>query len=39
LEKVGAVVHVSTPEEFKKHIGDELAKWETVREKAGIPKQ
>src|SRR5487761_1953807 len=36
LEKVGAVVHVSTPEEFKKHIGDELAKWETVREKAGI---
>ena len=39
LEKVGAVVHVSTPAEFKKHIGDELAKWETVREKAGIQKQ
>jgi len=39
LEKVGAVVHVSTPAEFKKHIGDELAKWESVREKAGIQKQ
>jgi len=39
LEKVGAVVHVSTPAELKKHIGDELAKWESVREKAGIQKQ
>ena len=39
LEKVGAVVHVSTPAEFEKHIAAELDKWKTVREKAGIPPQ
>ena len=39
LEKVGAVVHVSTPAEFEKHIATEVDKWKTVREKAGIPQQ
>ena len=39
LAKVGAVVHVSTPDEFAKHIADELAKWKAVREKAGIQQQ
>lgn len=39
LEKVGAVVHVSTPAEFGQHIATEVAKWESVREKAGIQKQ
>ena len=36
LLKVGAVVHVSTPAEFGKHIADEVAKWNSVRVKAGI---
>lgn len=39
LANVGAVVHVSTPREFGKFIADEVAKWESVRVKAGIPKQ
>ncbi len=39
LEKVGAVVHVSTPAEFEKHIANEVDKWKAVREKAGIPQQ
>ncbi len=39
LAKVGAIVHVSTPDEFKKHIADELAKWQAVRVKAGIQQQ
>jgi tripartite-type tricarboxylate transporter receptor subunit TctC len=36
LLKVGAVVHVSTPAEFSKHVADEVAKWNSVRVKAGI---
>jgi tripartite-type tricarboxylate transporter receptor subunit TctC len=39
LEKVGAVVHVSTPAEFEKHIANEVDTWKAVREKAGIPQQ
>jgi tripartite-type tricarboxylate transporter receptor subunit TctC len=39
LEKVGVVVHVSTPAEFGKHIEDEVAKWKSVREKAGIEQK
>jgi tripartite-type tricarboxylate transporter receptor subunit TctC len=39
LAKVGAVVHVSTPAEFAKHIEDETAKWKAVREKAGIEQR
>src|SRR5512135_1596322 len=39
LAKVGAVVHVSTPAEFAKHIADEVTKWKTVREKPGIQQQ
>jgi tripartite-type tricarboxylate transporter receptor subunit TctC len=39
LLKVGAVVHVSTPEEFTKFIEDEIAKWKSVREKAGIEQK
>ncbi len=39
LLKVGAVVHVSTPAEFTKHIENEIAKWKSVREKAGIEQK
>jgi tripartite-type tricarboxylate transporter receptor subunit TctC len=39
LLKVGAVVHVSTPEEFTKFVGDEVVKWKMVREKAGIQQK
>ncbi|HZL61939.1 MAG TPA: tripartite tricarboxylate transporter substrate binding protein [Pseudolabrys sp.] len=39
LEKVGAVVHVSTPSEFGQHIANEVDKWKAVREKAGIEQQ
>ena len=39
LAKVGAVVHVSTPAEFGKHIADEVVKWKSVREKAGIEQK
>ena len=39
LEKVGAVVHISTPAEFAKHIEDEVVKWKSVREKAGIEQK
>ncbi len=39
LANAGAIVHVSTPAEFAKHIADEVAKWEGVREKAGIAQQ
>jgi len=39
LEKVGAVVHISTAAEFGKHIADEVAKWKSVREKAGIEQK
>jgi tripartite-type tricarboxylate transporter receptor subunit TctC len=39
LEKVGAVVHLSTPSEFGQHIASEVEKWKAVREKAGIEQQ
>ncbi|MGH6726487.1 MAG: tripartite tricarboxylate transporter substrate binding protein [Pseudolabrys sp.] len=39
LAKVGAIVHVSTPAEFAKHVSDEVAKWQAVRVKAGIQQQ
>ena len=39
LAKVGAVVHLSTPAEFAKHIDDEIVKWKAVREKAGIEQK
>jgi len=37
--KVGALVRSSTPEELKAHIADEIVKWKTVRDKAGIEPQ
>lgn len=39
LLKVGAVVHLSTPAEFGKHIASEVDKWKSVRDKAGIQQQ
>ncbi|HEX3439082.1 MAG TPA: tripartite tricarboxylate transporter substrate binding protein [Pseudolabrys sp.] len=39
LAKAGAVVHVSTPAEFGRQIEDEVAKWSSVREKAGIEQR
>ena len=36
LAKVGAAVHVTTPAEFGKHMADEVAKWKSVRDKAGL---
>jgi tripartite-type tricarboxylate transporter receptor subunit TctC len=39
LEKVGAIVHVSTPAEFASFIAAEVDKWKTVREKAGIEQK
>jgi len=37
--KVGALVRSSTPDELKTHIADEIVKWKTVRDKAGIEPQ
>lgn len=37
--KVGALVRSSTPEELKVHIADEITKWKSVRDKAGIQPQ
>jgi tripartite-type tricarboxylate transporter receptor subunit TctC len=39
LEKVGAVVHLSTPAQFGEHIEGEVTKWKSVREKAGIEQK
>jgi tripartite-type tricarboxylate transporter receptor subunit TctC len=36
LAKVGAVVNISTPDEFSHQIADEVAKWQAVRDKAGL---
>jgi len=36
LAKVGAVVHLMGPAEYGKHLADEVAKWKTVRDKAGL---
>jgi tripartite-type tricarboxylate transporter receptor subunit TctC len=37
--KVGALVRSSTPDELKSHIADEITKWKSVRDKAGIQPQ
>ena len=34
--KAGALVRSSTPDELKAHIADEITKWKSVRDKAGI---
>jgi tripartite-type tricarboxylate transporter receptor subunit TctC len=39
LTKAGVVVQGSTPEAFGKHMADELARWNAVRERAGIAQQ
>jgi len=39
LTKAGVVVQGSTPEAFGKHMADELARWNAVRERAGIVQQ
>jgi tripartite-type tricarboxylate transporter receptor subunit TctC len=36
---LGAVVKSSTPDELKAYIAGEIAKWKTVREKAGIEQE
>jgi len=39
LIKVGATAKSSTPEELRQHVINEIAKWNDVREKAGIEKR
>jgi tripartite-type tricarboxylate transporter receptor subunit TctC len=39
LEDVGVGATTSTPEEFRAHVVDEIAKWSAVRETAGIPQR
>jgi tripartite-type tricarboxylate transporter receptor subunit TctC len=39
LVKVGATAKSSTPEELRQHVINEIAKWNDVREKAGIEKR
>jgi len=39
LVKVGATAKTSTPEELRLHVINEIAKWNEVREKAGIEKR
>jgi tripartite-type tricarboxylate transporter receptor subunit TctC len=39
LTKAGVVVKGTTPEAFGQMMDDELARWETVRAKANLPKQ
>jgi tripartite-type tricarboxylate transporter receptor subunit TctC len=39
LARAGATVHVSTAAEFGKTIADEVAKWKSVRDKAGLTPQ
>src|ERR1043165_5185546 len=39
LTKAGVAVQGSTPEAFGKFMADELARWNKVREAAGIPQQ
>jgi tripartite-type tricarboxylate transporter receptor subunit TctC len=39
LIKVGATAKSSTPEELRQHVVNEIAKWNAVREKAGIEKR
>jgi tripartite-type tricarboxylate transporter receptor subunit TctC len=37
--KTGALVQSSTPDELRTYIEGEIVRWQTVREKAGIPLQ
>jgi hypothetical protein len=39
LTKAGADVHSSTPEAFGKHMANEFARWNKVREAAGMSQQ
>ena len=39
LTKAGVVVRGSTPEAFGQHMASEYARWNAVREAAGIPRQ
>jgi tripartite-type tricarboxylate transporter receptor subunit TctC len=39
LTKAGVVVKGSTPEEFGNHMASEFARWNSVRQAAGIPQQ
>ena len=39
LITAGVVVQGSTPEAFGKLMADEFARWDAVREAAGIPRQ
>jgi tripartite-type tricarboxylate transporter receptor subunit TctC len=39
LIKVGATAKSSTPVELRQHVVDEIAKWNAVREKAGIEQR
>jgi tripartite-type tricarboxylate transporter receptor subunit TctC len=39
LIKVGATAKSSTPQELRQHVVDEIAKWNAVREKAGIEQR
>jgi tripartite-type tricarboxylate transporter receptor subunit TctC len=39
MAKAGANVLMATPAEFSKHMSDEVAKWKTVRDKAGLEPQ
>lgn len=36
LAKAGAIVHVTSPEEFTKYMTEEVAKWKAVRDAAGL---
>ena len=38
IADIGAQPRTSTPEELSRHIAGEIAKWQGVREKAGIPQ-
>lgn len=39
IADAGAVVQASTPDEFGRHVEQEIAKWQDVRAKAGIAQQ
>ena len=39
LIRVGATARTSTPDELRQHVVNEIAKWNAVREKAGIPQR
>ena len=39
LTKAGVIVKSGSPEEFGKLMDDELARWDAVRQKAGLEKK